>query len=96
MEQEYKFHDQHRTRVQRRHHYQREMGITINFPRSNNVRINQMRDVEKKWTNEAQNKGVDGDTAREDSFSSNWHKRRDDKGLESVARHSIEELSICN
>ena len=47
VEREYKFHDQDGTRIQRRNHYQREVEITINFSRSNNVRINQMRDVEK-------------------------------------------------
>ena len=47
VEREYKFHDQYGARVQKRHHYQREAEITINFPRSSNVRINQMRVVEK-------------------------------------------------
>ena len=97
VEREYKFHDQSGARVQKRHHYQREAEITINFPGSSNVRINQMRVVERTKMDEwrAQNKDW-MEIQRERTFNRKWHKRRDDKGLESVARHSIEELSICN
>ena len=65
VEREYKFHDQSGARVQKRHNYQREAKITINFPGSSNVRINQMRVVERTKMDEwrVQNKSLDGDTA---------------------------------
>ena len=58
VEREYKFHDRSGARVQKMHHYQREAEITINFPGSSNVRINQTRVVERTKMDEwrAQNK----------------------------------------